>query len=403
MHKRKAAGALRLVEGNEMLNRYDNVIERIPQGVKKLQGIQNLYLYGNSSYAVEMLNRMKKWNIDIEGVLVSKEYSFEDTFEGYPVYEAEEYIKNCEKPISIVPGFWALKHTDLMENLCKSKKIDRIYIFDGCGYLWCNHFIFPESKIVLTDSYYEGLIKRNLCREYYQENYELFLQTYEWLEDEKSRKTMEAYVKGHIELTEFPMLDVWKQTDVDDQYFPGGVIHLSEEEVFVDCGAYTGDTLESFLSRVNNYKKYYALEPDVRRFSQLKSQINSDKVIHLPVGAWDKKDRLYFSAENACGEINRNAKAGDYIDVDALDHLIAKDDKVSFIKMDIEGAELSALYGAKETIQRNKPKLAICVYHKREDLIAIPQFIKSIAPEYKLYLRAHFPYASELVLYGVCD
>ena len=72
MHKRKAAGALRLVEGNEMLNRYDNVIERIPQGVKKLQGIQNLYLYGNSSYAVEMLNRMKKWNIDIEGVLVRK-------------------------------------------------------------------------------------------------------------------------------------------------------------------------------------------------------------------------------------------------------------------------------------------------------------------------------------------
>lgn len=348
------------------------------------------------------MNRMKKWNIDIRGVLVSKEYSFEDTFEGYPVYEAEEYIENCEEPISVVPGFWALKHTALMDNLCKSKKIDRIYIFDGCGYLFCNHFIFPESKIVLVDSYYEGLIKRDLCREYYQENYDMFLQTYEWLEDDKSKKTMEAYLKGHIELAEFPMLDVWQRTDVDDQYFAKGVIYLSEEEVFVDCGAYTGDTLESFLGRVNNYKKYYALEPDVRRFSQLKSQINSDKVLHFPVGAWDKKDRLYFSKDNECGEINSDAKTGDHIDVEAIDHLIAKDDKVSFIKMDIEGAELSALYGAKETIQRDRPKLAICVYHKREDLITIPQFIKSIVPEYRLYLRVHFPYASELVLYGVC-
>ena len=71
--------------------------------------------------------------------------------------------------------------------------------------------------------------------------------------------------------------------------------------------------------------------------------------------------------------------------------------------MDIEGAELSALHGAEKTIKRDKPVLAICVYHKREDLIAIPQYIKELVPEYKLYLRAHFPYASELVLYAISE
>ena len=62
---------------------------------------------------------------------------------------------------------------------------------------------------------------------------------------------------------------------------------------------------------------------------------------------------------------------------------------------------MQALHGAVEMIKRGRPKLAICMYHKREDLITIPQFIKSIVPEYKLYLRAHFAYASELVLYAI--
>lgn len=386
-----------------MLKKYTDRIERIPKGVKRLREEKELYLYGNSDYALEMLNRMKKYHIQIKGVLVSKEYYFGESFEGYKVYEAEEYIENCKNSISIVPGFQVLVHTELVNNLCSNPNIHRIYILDGCGYLFCNHFRFPDSKIVLIDSYYEGLIKRNLNGEYYQKHYDLFLQTYEWLEDEKSKLTMVDYLCGHIELEEFPMLEVWKQEDADNQYFPEDVIQLTEKEVFVDCGAYTGDTLENFLNRVKGYEKYYALEPDSRRFPKLRTQMNSEKILHVPVGAWDKKDKLYFSTDNECGEIDSNSKTGSYIEVDAIDRLIPKDDEVTFIKMDIEGAELQALYGAKETIKRDRPKLAICVYHKREDLITIPQYIKNIVPEYKFYLRAHFPYASEVVLYGICN
>ena len=71
--------------------------------------------------------------------------------------------------------------------------------------------------------------------------------------------------------------------------------------------------------------------------------------------------------------------------------------------MDIEGAELEALRGAAKTIRRCKPKLAICVYHRREDLITIPQFIKSISSGYKLYLRGHLYCPSEVVLYAIHD
>ena len=73
----------------------------------------------------------------------------------------------------------------------------------------------------------------------------------------------------------------------------------------------------------------------------------------------------------------------------------------TFIKMDIEGAELSALKGGKGLIQRNKPKLAICIYHSNEDMLRIAEYIHEIVPEYKLYMRAHNMGIAENVLYAV--
>lgn len=74
---------------------------------------------------------------------------------------------------------------------------------------------------------------------------------------------------------------------------------------------------------------------------------------------------------------------------------------MTFIKMDIEGAELEALHGCRDTIIKYRPKLAICVYHKPEDIIEIPSYIHEIVPEYKLYLRHHSKDLSETVLYAL--
>lgn len=71
------------------------------------------------------------------------------------------------------------------------------------------------------------------------------------------------------------------------------------------------------------------------------------------------------------------------------------------LKMDIEGAELSALAGARESIRKWKPKLAICIYHKKEDLWEIAEYILGIEPEYRLYMRNYEDTATELVLYAV--
>ena len=85
----------------------------------------------------------------------------------------------------------------------------------------------------------------------------------------------------------------------------------------------------------------------------------------------------------------------------ALDAYINKNERVTFIKFDIEGAELEALKGAKGIISSYRPKLAICLYHKKEDYWQIPYYVKELVPEYKLYIRHYSNYSSETVLYAI--
>jgi hypothetical protein len=88
------------------------------------------------------------------------------------------------------------------------------------------------------------------------------------------------------------------------------------------------------------------------------------------------------------------------IEADSIDN-VCENENVSFIKMDVEGSELEALKGAQKQIKANKPKLAICVYHKKEDLLTIPQYILSVRPDYKLYLRHYGGLTTDLILYAV--
>lgn len=116
------------------------------------------------------------------------------------------------------------------------------------------------------------------------------------------------------------------------------------------------------------------------------------------MGLWNQKDELSFLQRSSNGHLSQEGNIR--VKLDALDHIL-KGEKVTFIKMDIEGAELKALQGSRNTIIEHRPKLAICVYHKPEDIIEIPLYIHEIAPEYKFYLRHHSKEYTETVLYAV--
>ncbi len=182
--------------------------------------------------------------------------------------------------------------------------------------------------------------------------------------------------------------------------------YRSEDEVFVDVGAFDGQTSAMFVQWAEKYRKIFALEPDPLNKEKCQRTLESIGAEYeiLPFGAWDKSEQLSFvSGLNGASHVGDNGiKATESqieIKVDKLDNLIHE--KVSFIKMDIEGAEINALKGAEKTIKGYKPKLAICVYHKKEDIWEIPKLILSYVPEYKLYLRHYSPFKDETVLYCV--
>ncbi len=186
------------------------------------------------------------------------------------------------------------------------------------------------------------------------------------------------------------------------QYFDDKIIKFGQNEIFADAGCFDCGTDIEFIKRCPKYKKIIAFEPDINNIETCRKAIKKRKIRDIEIkqcGLWDKKDILRFNAGNEMLS-NINEKGDIAINVDAMDSII-KDDKITFLKMDIEGSELKALHGARKIIQRDKPKLAICVYHKPEDIIEIPLYINSLVPEYKFYMR-HYGYTpANTVLYAI--
>ncbi|KLU63622.1 hypothetical protein DEAC_c44790 [Desulfosporosinus acididurans] len=165
----------------------------------------------------------------------------------------------------------------------------------------------------------------------------------------------------------------------------------------------------SFINKVGKFKYIYAFEPDEENFKTLNKELEelsvnacNDQIIAFNAGVFDKNERVLFQPNSNGGGSQINENGLQTIEVLALDSVLCEKE-VTFIKMDIEGAEKEALLGAKEIITSQRPKLAICVYHKPEDLWEIPLLIKSWVPEYKLYLRHHCHDITETVCYAVLD
>ncbi len=185
-----------------------------------------------------------------------------------------------------------------------------------------------------------------------------------------------------------------------NQYFPDGIIKLSDEEIFVDCGAYNGDTIKNFLKKCKKkYNYIVAIEPDEDNLEQIK-KING-KIYPICAAAWKSDTEVTFqqglgSSSHVMEEKESNKK----VSAKSIDN-IAECSNATFIKMDIEGSEYNALWGGVETIRRNKPKLAICIYHSDEDMLRLIELIAGWDLNYRFYIRQHAQKDAETVLYCI--
>lgn len=190
---------------------------------------------------------------------------------------------------------------------------------------------------------------------------------------------------------------------VFNQYFDCPFFEHDDHEVFVDAGVFDGMTAERFAAwSKGRYEHIYGFEPNVAMFGNCEEKYATlSNTTLLPKGIWNRETVLKF-VENGPGSRiveDDSATGNDTVPVISLDEILSGE-RVTFIKMDVEGAEFKGLQGAKNIICKWKPKLAISVYHKNTDLWEIPQIILQYNPDYKFYMRHYFFNNSETLLYA---
>lgn len=201
-----------------------------------------------------------------------------------------------------------------------------------------------------------------------QEHKESLERIHGYLSDDLSKETFYAFLKSKI-TGDVSLINACYR---DQQYFPKDILCFNDDEIVLDAGAYDGDTLEDYLREVGPFSSYHAYEPDTRYFNRLQEKKNAlcmDNLCVYPKALADKPGYLNFDIRGPeSSGITQNETAFK-VEATTVD---ASVDKISFLKVDIEGAEYCALLGAQRTIFECKPKVAISVYHKSEDIIELP-------------------------------
>ncbi|MDR3568518.1 MAG: FkbM family methyltransferase [Syntrophobacteraceae bacterium] len=231
---------------------------------------------------------------------------------------------------------------------------------------------------------------------------ESILDAFEIWGDEQSRLEFVSQVKWRLTL-DFDCLGV----PVDQgQYFPDDLFALCDDEIFIDCGAFDGDTVVDFIDRrQSRFQKIVAFEPDPRNKDALNECIANmppgigQKIEVHPLGLGARREMAGFDAGGSAGS-SLNESGETQIEIASLDEVMGTL-KPTYIKMDIEGAEPDALTGSATIIRKYRPILAFSVYHQFDHLWKLPLLVRSFYDGYRFFLRAHGQEGWDLVCYAV--
>lgn len=228
-------------------------------------------------------------------------------------------------------------------------------------------------------------------------NYE---KVFELLVDEKSKEIFCNILMARITMDEEYYLAAYEKSKEYQQYFALDILPQPElNGVFVDCGGYTGDTAEKYIKYYSkDYKSIYVYEPDTQNAMCAKENLRKYHNINIrQCGVGKENGIAYF---NSMGTSSSSIqKKGTEVKVVSLDKDVSE--RITFIKMDIEGEESNAIIGTENHIRYEKPICAICLYHKIQDIWKLPLQMLKINPNYKLYLRHYRENAMEIVAYFV--
>lgn len=340
---------------------------------------KRVVIWGKSVSALSLFVKLRSQNVNIIGFTDSFVTEPGAEFAGLPVFTFDE----LDALGSIVVYISTYNHEFIRQILEKAQTLNQAVILANGPVYGCFEFDTDVStKKIQQDKDKIAFVMENLC-------------------DEKSRKTFDNLLRyrtcNDVEL----IYEIYEKEH--DQYFPKGeIIEPEVGGVFVDAGAYNGETSALYAKWNPNYQKIYFMEPDKTmyvvacEYVKLKGIKN---IVGVNKGAYSHQTILIFNSDFETGASRIDGDGTDKIETMTIDDML-NGEKATFIKMDIEGAEMEALKGAEKTISKYRPKLAISIYHKENDLWEIPYYIKQKYPWYRLFIRHYTSRTTETVLYA---
>ncbi len=221
--------------------------------------------------------------------------------------------------------------------------------------------------------------------------------------DIMSGEILDVYA-DYVRKGDFSYQKIARIASDEDHYFIHQIKSAIRKEISIlDCGAYIGDMLWQLDANKIPVCKLYACEANPWLYGKLKEnilRIGWEKfVIPMNVALWDESTSLSFCVDKKNSSAGRVATEGVRVRAERIDDIIGE--KIDYIKMDIEGAELPALRGAQKTIIANRPLLAISIYHSLDDIVNIPVYLMELVSDYYWIIRHHSMIYAETVLYGI--
>lgn len=332
-----------------------------------------IIIYGMGNGADKVINQLYIRDILITGITASDDFVRGQNFHNFTVKKISDF-ENMFEDFIIITAFGSSR-PEVMEHIFSLEK---------------KYTVLALDVPVYGDNIFD--------MKFYEKNIEEIEKTYHLLADNQSKTVYENII--NFKLT--GKLRYLKESySSKDEVFKN-IICLGKNENYLDLGAYRGDTIEEFIHYSGgSYNDITALEPDIKTFMKLKENVSMMKNIKLfQMGIWDKDTDINFEDSLGRGSSIKNS-GNKKLAVTKVDTLYAVK-KLTYLKMDVEGAEKKAISGAANTIRRDKPKLNIAAYHRSEDIFRLPLLINSIMPDYKIYLRQH-PYipAWDLNIYAL--
>lgn len=325
-----------------------------------------IYIYGMGDGAIKIISVLESLEIPLAGIYASNGFVRGHSFYGYKVLTFDEVKAENSDFISLLA--FATFREPMLETLYAMQNECEFYAPD-----------VPVKKVN------NELFDIN----YIKKHNDKFTQVYEMLEDDISRKvfidTLNFKVSGKIDYLK------GITTPINEIY--ENIIKPVSSDIYVDLGAYNGDTISETLSYSGgSLKKIIALEPDLKNYKRLQKRIEKENITNIEtynIGAWSSEEILHFSGN---GGRNSTLDTDGLVEIPAnsVDNIL-NGNEATIIKYDVEGVEIEAINGCFNTIKKYSPRLLVSAYHKNEDLFALPLLIKKINPTYKVFLR-HHPY-----------